>query len=90
MTIRLLALVAMSGVSMAACSNNIRALNLAPAYHEGTVHIERLSIPGNLYGSRMLTQAARKSADFWYFDAFSSSTNQTLNIVFFNSGDSTQ
>ncbi|RTE82733.1 hypothetical protein BHE90_002736 [Fusarium euwallaceae] len=35
----------------------------------------------------MSTPAARKSTDFWYFDVFSKATNQTLNIVFFNSGE---
>ncbi|KAJ4326098.1 hypothetical protein N0V94_000260 [Neodidymelliopsis sp. IMI 364377] len=38
----------------------------------------------------MLTPAARKSADFWYFDVFSAGSNQTLNIVFFNSGEFSQ
>ncbi|KAF4544069.1 uncharacterized protein LTHEOB_6735 [Lasiodiplodia theobromae] len=88
MTMRkLAALAAMSGVSLATCSNDTRTLNLAPVYHNGTVHVEHLSTPGNLDGFRMLTPAARGSTDFWYFDVFSTSTNETLNIVFFNSGE---
>ncbi|KAF5008057.1 hypothetical protein FDECE_5639 [Fusarium decemcellulare] len=65
-------------------------LELQPQYHNGTVKVEHLSVPGNLDGFKMLTPAARSSADFWYFDVFSESTNQTLNIVFFNSGDFSQ
>ena len=62
-------------------------LDLPPHYHNGTVTVEHLSVPGNLDGFRMQTPAAPGSADFWYFDVFSQSTKQTLNIVFFNSGD---
>lgn len=91
MTMRkLAAMAAMSGMSLATCSNNTRTLNLAPVYHNGTVNVEHLSTPGNLDGFRMLTPAARESADFWYFDVFSTSTNETLNIVFFNSGEFSQ
>ncbi|OMP84374.1 hypothetical protein BK809_0000381 [Diplodia seriata] len=88
---RLAALAVTGGVSMATCcSNNTRTLNLAPAYHNGTVHVEHLPTPGNLDGVRMLTPAARSSADFWYFDVFSASINQTVNIVLFNSCEFSQ
>ncbi|KAF6812974.1 hypothetical protein CMUS01_12934 [Colletotrichum musicola] len=64
-----------------------RTLELEPRYHNGTISVEHLSVAGNLDGFKMITPAARKSADFWYFDVFSQATNQTLNIVFFNSGE---
>ena len=70
--------------------NKTCALDLQPHYYNGTAEVEDLSVPGNLDGFKMLTPAARSSADFWYFDVFSQSTNQTLNIVFFNSGDFAQ
>ncbi|KAI9167806.1 Tyrosinase family protein asqI [Paramyrothecium foliicola] len=76
------------------CQKNIcqapQTLELKPEYHNGSVTIEHLSTACNLDGFRMPHSAARKSADFWYFDVFSASTNQTLNIVFFNSGDFAQ
>ena len=76
---------------IATCTNDTtRTLNLAPHYYNGTVDVEHLSVPGNLDGFKMSTPAARQSADFWYFDVLSQSTNQTLNIVFFNSGDFVQ
>lgn len=87
---KLAAMAAMSGVSLATCSNNTRTLNLAPVYHNVAVHVEHLPTPGNLDGFRILTPAARGSADFWYFDVFSTSTNETLKIVFFNSGKFSQ
>ena len=65
----------------------LRTLELQPKYHNGTVTVEHLSVLGNLDGFKMSHPAAQKSADFWYFDVFSKSTNQTLNIVFFNFGD---
>lgn len=74
----------------AATSNNARVLDLPPRYHNGTISVEHLSVAGNLDGFKMLTPAAKKSTDFWYFDVVSKSTNQTLNIVFFNSGDFAQ
>ncbi|KAL0932344.1 uncharacterized protein CTRU02_213297 [Colletotrichum truncatum] len=67
--------------------NNTHVLELPPRYHNGSVTVEHLSVAGNLDGFKMSTPAARASADFWYFDVFSKSTNQTLNIVFFNSGE---
>ncbi|KAF6805924.1 hypothetical protein CSOJ01_09147 [Colletotrichum sojae] len=64
-----------------------RTLELEPRYYSGTISVEHLSVAGNLDGFKMTTPAARMSADFWYFDVFSQATNQTLNIVFFNSGE---
>ncbi|KAK1674079.1 hypothetical protein BDP55DRAFT_729856 [Colletotrichum godetiae] len=74
----------------AAISNTTRVLDLPPRYHNGTVSVEHLSVADNLDGFKMLTPAAKSSADFWYFDVVSKSTNQTLNIVFFNSGEFAQ
>ena len=65
-------------------------ISLQPVYTNGSIQVEHLSTAGNLDGFKMLTPAARKSADFWYFDVFSASSNQTLNIVFFNSGEFAQ
>ncbi|KAF3798320.1 hypothetical protein GCG54_00009596 [Colletotrichum gloeosporioides] len=79
---------AVVGCSLGAAINDTtRTLELAPQYFNGTVSVEHLSVAGNLDGFKMLTPAARKSADFWYFDVFSKATNQTLNIVFFNTGE---
>ncbi|KZL68538.1 hypothetical protein CI238_00265 [Colletotrichum incanum] len=81
----------MFGSALAAGINSTtRVLELSPNYTNGTVTVEHLSVAGNLDGFKMLTPAARKSADFWYFDVFSKSTNQTLNIVFFNTGEFSQ
>ncbi|KAK1622014.1 hypothetical protein BDP81DRAFT_455717 [Colletotrichum phormii] len=88
---RLILAVAVLGTTYgAAISNTTRVLDLPPRYHNGTVSVEHLSVAGNLDGFKMLTPAAKSSADFWYFDVVSKSTNQTLNIVFFNSGDFAQ
>ncbi|KAL3291007.1 hydroxyneurosporene synthase [Colletotrichum asianum] len=85
---KLLAASAMVGCSLGAAINDTtRTLELAPQYFNGTVSVEHLSVAGNLDGFKMLTPAARKSADFWYFDVFSKATKQTLNIVFFNTGE---
>ena len=70
--------------------NGTCTLDLQPHYYNGTVEIKHLSVPGNLDGFKLQTSAAPSSADFWYFDVFSQSTKQTLNIVFFNSGDFAQ
>jgi hypothetical protein len=60
---------------------------IPPAYHNGSVSVEGLSVPGNLDGFKMRTAANRTSFDFWYFDAFSKTTGAAINIVFFNTGD---
>ncbi|KAJ4357674.1 uncharacterized protein N0V89_002250 [Didymosphaeria variabile] len=76
------------GLALSAPSNDtLRTLDLEPVYTNGSISVEHLSVAGNLDGFKMLTPAARKSADFWYFDVFSNTTNQTLNIVFFNTGE---
>ncbi|RSL41030.1 hypothetical protein CEP53_013011 [Fusarium sp. AF-6] len=78
----------MSGLALAAPEKtSTKHLQLKPEYYNGTVSVEHLSAPGNLDGFKMSTPAARKSTEFWYFDVFSKATNQTLNIVFFNSGE---
>ncbi|RYP47624.1 hypothetical protein DL769_011300 [Monosporascus sp. CRB-8-3] len=74
----------------ASANKTIRSLDLPRHYYNGTVTVEHLSVAGNLDGFKMLTPAARGSADFWYFDVFSKTTNQTVNIVFFNSGEFAQ
>lgn len=73
-----------------ALSPHPNTIYLPPQYSNTTPSIEHLSTPGNLDGFKMLVPAARASADFWYFDVVSASTNQTLNIVFFNSGEFAQ
>ncbi|KAF5520908.1 Tyrosinase family protein asqI [Colletotrichum aenigma] len=82
---------AMVGCSLGAAINETtRTLELAPEYFNGTVSVEHLSVAGNLDGFKMLTPAARASTNFWYLDVFSKATkatNQTLNIVFFNTGE---
>lgn len=84
-------LAAVAGLALGTpSSSTTRTLDLEPVYTNGSITVEHLSVPGNLDGFKMLTPAARKSADFWYFDVFSSATNQTLNIVFFNSGEFSQ
>lgn len=84
-------LTALAGVAFGAPSNTTtRSIDLKPVYTNGTISVEHLSEAGNLDGFKMSTPAARGSADFWYFDVFSSATNQTLNIVFFNSGEFSQ
>ena len=84
---KLATLAAVCGVSSAAtCSNDTRVVHYAPVYTNGSIPLEHLSTPGNLDGFRTTVPSNRKSADFWYFDVFSASTNETLNIVFFNSG----
>jgi hypothetical protein len=60
---------------------------IPPAYHNGSVSVEGLSVPGNLDGFKMRTAANRTSFDFWYFDAFSKTTGAAINIVFYNTGD---
>lgn len=79
-------------VGSAACnpSRHTRTLDLEPVYTNDTISVEHLSALYNLDGFKILTPAARKSADFWYFDVFSPTSNQTLNIVFFNSGEFAQ
>lgn len=62
-------------------------LYLPPVYHNGSVEVEGLSVPGNLDGFKMRTSANRTSFDFWYFDAFSRNTSAAINVVFFNTGD---
>ncbi|WYZ39663.1 hypothetical protein EsH8_IV_000004 [Colletotrichum jinshuiense] len=78
----------MSGCAFTAPGKSAtRYLNLPAQYNNGTVTVEHLSVDGNLDGFKMQTPAALGTADFWYFDVFSAATNQTLNIVFFNSGE---
>lgn len=85
------ALTALAGIAFGEPSNiTTRSIDLKPVYTNGTVSVEHLSVAGNLDGFKMSTPAARGSADFWYFDVFSSASNQTLNIVFFNSGEFAQ
>lgn len=86
---KLATLTALAGLALGAPSNTTttRSIDLKPAYTNGTIHVEHLSEAGNLDGFKMSTPAARGSADFWYFDAVSSASNQTLNVVFFNSGE---
>jgi hypothetical protein len=87
------ALVAMGSLATARCTDEVPRtlnLNLVPHYYNGTVSVEHRSVSGNLDGFKMRTPAARGSADFWYFDVLSESTNETLNIVFFNSGEFSQ
>ncbi|KAF7593580.1 hypothetical protein BBP40_011200 [Aspergillus hancockii] len=60
---------------------------IPPVYHNGSVEVEGLSVPGNLDGFKMKTPASRQSFDFWYFDAISRTTSAAINIVFFNTGD---
>ncbi|KAK1543971.1 hypothetical protein CPAR01_04604 [Colletotrichum paranaense] len=86
----ILAAAMLSSTYGAAISNITRVLDLPPRYHNRTVSVEHLSVAGNLDGYKMVTPAAKKSTDFWYFDVVSKSSNQTLNIVFFNSGDFSQ
>lgn len=87
---KLAAVTAMFGTAFAAYTNSTGTnstsitLNLAPEYYSGTVPIEGTSVAGNLDGFKMLNSSPLKYADFWYFDVFSQATNQTLNIVFFN------
>ncbi|KAM5371750.1 hypothetical protein ACJZ2D_007815 [Fusarium nematophilum] len=66
--------------------SSTRHLELKPEHYNGTVSVEHLSVAGNLDGFKMSTQAARESADLCYFDVFSKTSNQTLNIVFFQLG----
>lgn len=85
---KLAILAVMAGIAFGAPDNaTTRSIDLKPVYTNGTVHVEHLSEAGNLDGFKMSTPAARGSADFWYFDVFSGASNQTLNIVFFNSGE---
>ncbi|KAE8399021.1 hypothetical protein BDV37DRAFT_290556 [Aspergillus pseudonomiae] len=62
-------------------------LYIFPVYHNSSVEVEGLSVPGNLDGFKMTTPANRSLFDFWYFDAFSRTTSVAINIVFFNTGD---
>jgi hypothetical protein len=82
--------VATAGIAACSSSNCTHSLTLDPVYTNGTISVEHFSTADNLDSFKMLTPAARKSADFWYFDVFSASSNQTLNIVFFNSGEFAQ
>ncbi|KAI0468581.1 hypothetical protein F4859DRAFT_524159 [Xylaria cf. heliscus] len=85
------AIASLAGIAFASVvDDSTRTLNLQPLYYNDPVSIEDLSIAGNLDGFKMSTPAARKSTDLWYFDVVSAATNQTLNIVFFNSGEFTQ
>lgn len=86
---KLALLTAMAGIALGAPSNTTtRSIDLKPIYTNGSISVEHLSEPGNLDGFKMSTPAARGSADFWYFDVFQSGAgNQTLNVVFFNSGE---
>ncbi|KAG6359760.1 hypothetical protein INS49_010812 [Diaporthe citri] len=85
------ALTALAGIAFGAPSNiTTHSIDLKPVYTNGTVSVEHLSVAGNFDGFKMSTPAARGSTDFWYFDVFSSASNQTLNIVFFNSGELSQ
>ncbi|KKY30896.1 hypothetical protein UCDDA912_g09154 [Diaporthe ampelina] len=68
----------------------MHSIHLEPVSTNGTISVEHLSVAGNLDGFKMTTRAARGSADLWYFDMVSSASNQTLNIVFFNSGEFSQ
>ncbi|KAL4745439.1 hypothetical protein BDW72DRAFT_211316 [Aspergillus terricola var. indicus] len=79
-----------SALTFALClSANVVAerLYIPPVYHNGSVEVEGLSVAGNLDGPKMRTAANRTSFDFWYFDAFSTSTKAAINIVFYNTGD---
>ncbi|RAK97871.1 uncharacterized protein BO80DRAFT_363014 [Aspergillus ibericus CBS 121593] len=62
-------------------------LYIPPVYHNGSVKVEDLSVAGNLDGPKMRTAANHTSFDFWYFDAFSTSTPAAINVVFYNTGD---
>ncbi|KAH8778400.1 hypothetical protein F5883DRAFT_710338 [Diaporthe sp. PMI_573] len=86
-------LAALASIALGAPSNAVvpmRSLDLKPAYTNSTISVEHLSQAGNLDGFKMTMPAARGSADFWYFDVFSAASNQTLNVVFFNSGEFSQ
>ena len=83
-------LAAVAGLALGTPFNSTtRTLDLEPVYTNGSISVEHISVAGNLDGFKMLTPAARKSADFWYFDVFSpgAGRNETLNVVFFNSGE---
>lgn len=62
-------------------------LEISPAYLNGSVHVETLSVPGNLDGPKIQSSANRSSFDFWYFGAVSSSNNAGVIITFFNSAE---
>lgn len=91
MSSKFAALTAIAGIALGAPSNmntTTRSVDLKPAYTNGTINVEHLSEAGNLDGFKMATPAARGSTDFWYFDVLSGGGgNQTLNVVFFNSGE---
>lgn len=61
-------------------------VEIPPAYYNGSVSVESISIPGNLDGFKIATSANRTSYDFWYFDAFSNSDDSALVINFWNTG----
>jgi hypothetical protein len=62
---------------------------LTPALTNGSITVEKLSVPGNIDDCKMFTTANCTSVDFSYFDAQSITprNNGGVEIVFFNSGD---
>ncbi|RGP59471.1 hydroxyneurosporene synthase [Fusarium sporotrichioides] len=77
---------ALSGYALTAPDKSAtRHLNLPAQCYNGTVKVEHLSVDDKLDGFKMQTSAAIGTADFWYFDVFLEATNQTLNVVLFNS-----
>jgi hypothetical protein len=62
-------------------------LSIPPAYNNGTVTVEELSVAGNLDGPKLETAANRSSFDFWYFGAMSSTNKASVIVTFFNSAE---
>ncbi|KAL4734173.1 hypothetical protein BDV11DRAFT_209609 [Aspergillus similis] len=73
-----------SALTFALCvSANVVAerLYIPPVYHNDSIEVEGLSVAGNLDGPKMRTAANCTSFDFWYFDAFSTSTQRLQSIL---------
>ncbi|PKX95162.1 uncharacterized protein P174DRAFT_480671 [Aspergillus novofumigatus IBT 16806] len=64
-------------------------VHLKPAFTNGTVLVEQVSVPGNLDGAKAKTSVNRTTSDFWYFDtqAARPGNDAAVEVVFFNFPD---
>ncbi|KAL3482161.1 hypothetical protein BJX99DRAFT_217444 [Aspergillus californicus] len=64
-------------------------VHLEPAFTNGTVLVEKVSVPGNLDGAKAKTSVNSTTSDFWYFDSQAArpGNDAAAEVVFFNFPD---
>ncbi|KAI0891899.1 hypothetical protein F4806DRAFT_293285 [Annulohypoxylon nitens] len=62
------------------------SVTLEPAFTNGTVLVEQVSIPGNLDGAKTTVSVNTTTSEFWYFDSQAAvpGNDAAVEVVFFN------